>query len=147
MATWIRFAERATGKEFYAINTHYDHVSEEARTNSSALIKEQIDTFEDGLSVLLFGDFNSTNVDQSHHSLVAEGPFEDLYDTAKMINGKELGTFNNFRDPTGGGKNNRIDWILAAGPVEAKTIEIDDTRENGYYLSDHYPVVANVKIR
>ena len=51
----------------------------------------------------------------------------------------ELGTFNGFRDPTGG---RRIDHILLDSRIEPRRAEIVNDSVNGIWPSDHFPVVA-----
>lgn len=38
IATWAKFREKSTGKIFMAVNTHFDHIGEEARRQSALLI-------------------------------------------------------------------------------------------------------------
>ena len=42
IATWAKFKDKATGKIFMAVNTHFDHVGEEARRQSALLIIRKI---------------------------------------------------------------------------------------------------------
>jgi endonuclease/exonuclease/phosphatase family metal-dependent hydrolase len=42
MVTWVRFRDRATRREFYLFNTHFDHEQELARTKSAELVRERV---------------------------------------------------------------------------------------------------------
>lgn len=59
MVTWVRFRDRANGREFYFWNTHLDHALQPAREKAAALIRERVDALKTRLPVLLVGDFNA----------------------------------------------------------------------------------------
>jgi endonuclease/exonuclease/phosphatase family metal-dependent hydrolase len=147
MVTWVKFLDKKSGQPFYFVNTHFDHRSQEAREKSAALIVEKIKEFNPELPILVTGDFNANPGTKPHQLLTAEGAFADLWNTAETRVNEDLGTFNGFNNPTGGGPNNRIDWILSKGNVTAKTIEIVDFQKNGQFPSDHYPVIADVTLQ
>ncbi|MEC7846894.1 MAG: endonuclease/exonuclease/phosphatase family protein, partial [Gemmatimonadota bacterium] len=56
----------------------------------------------------------------------------------------ELGTFNGFRDATGG---RRLDHILLDPRLEPLTAEVFDKQVNGVWPSDHFAVSALVARR
>jgi endonuclease/exonuclease/phosphatase family metal-dependent hydrolase len=147
MVTWVKFLDNKTNQQFYFVNTHFDHISEEAREKSAALIVEKVKEFDPDLPILLTGDFNTSPNSTPHQILTTEGSFVDLWEAAETRINEELGTFNGFHDPTGGGAEHRIDWILSKGNVTAKIIEILDYQKNGQYPSDHYPVIAEVTLQ
>lgn len=146
MVTWVKFLDNKTKQQFYFINTHLDHASEEAREKSAALIVEKVKEFDPSLPILLTGDFNASPNSKPHQILTTSGAFVDLWGVAKARINEGLGTFNGFRDPDGAGAEHRIDWILAKGNVAAEMIEILNFQKNGQYPSDHYPVIAQVRL-
>lgn len=146
MVTWAKFLDKKTNQQFYVVNTHFDHRSANAREKSAELIKEKIKAFNPKLPIVLTGDFNANPDSVPYQKLTSEGAFEDLFVTAEERINEHLGTFNGFRDPTGGGPKNRIDWILAKGNVTAHTVEILDYYKNGQFPSDHYPVMADLTL-
>lgn len=144
MVTWVKFFDTKTNEQFYFVNTHFDHISEEARKKSARLISQKIKEFDPGLPVLLTGDFNASPDSEPYEILTNEGPFLDTWTVADSRINENLGTFNGFRDPTGGGPNKRIDWILSSGNVTTDTSEIVNFQKNGQYPSDHYPVISDI---
>lgn len=144
MVTWVKFLDNKSNKEFYFVNTHFDHISEEAREKSAALISEKATEFDPELPVLLTGDFNAGPDSAPYNILIEKGGFVDTFTAADERVNEELGTFNGYNDPTGGGADNRIDWILSKGDVTTKTSKIIDYQKNGQYPSDHYPVLSEV---
>lgn len=145
MVTWAKFEEEATGEQFYVVNTHFDHQSEESRQKSAELIIEKINEYDENLPIILTGDFNTTPDSVSHGILTGEGLFEDPWNYAEEKINEELGTFNGFNDPTGGGTDNKIDWVLTKN-IFAESIGINDYRNGEQYPSDHFPVIAEFKL-
>lgn len=146
MVTWVKFEEKGTGQQFYIVNTHFDHQSEHARQESGKLIAERITDFDEDLPVVLTGDFNANEESEHYKILTGEGLFTDAWDIAQDKENEHLGTFNGFDDPTGGGADNKIDWILTKG-IEVKSMKVDDyRRDDGQFASDHYPVVAELDL-
>ncbi|MDX8289323.1 endonuclease/exonuclease/phosphatase family protein [Metabacillus indicus] len=147
LVTWAKFSDRRTNQSFYVINTHFDHVSAEAREKSSALILEKIKDFDPALPILLTGDFNAAPSSPPYQLLTREGAFKDSWKTAAVRINENLGTLNRFKDPTGEGPKRRIDWILTKGNVLADSVKIVNDYENGQFPSDHFPVVADLLIK
>lgn len=144
MVTWARFLDKQTGKSFYLINTHLDHRSEEARIEGARLIAEKAADLDEELPVLLTGDFNIGEDSEPYRYLVNEGGFADTWYAAHERINDSLGTFNGFINETGGWT--RIDWILMRGSVTVSTSRIINTHYNGLFPSDHFPVMAVVKL-
>jgi len=59
ICTFARFKEIATGKEFYAYNTHLDHKKESDRTMQIKLITDDIAQRCGNTPVIVMGDFNT----------------------------------------------------------------------------------------
>ncbi|MFC7591945.1 endonuclease/exonuclease/phosphatase family protein [Nonomuraea antimicrobica] len=144
MVTWAKFRDRRTGTEFYHVNTHFDHQSENARVKSAELALQRVRGFEAGRPVIFTGDFNTAaEKSQSFTILTGEDAFADTWKTAQR-RGPAYNTFGAWKAPVPDG--DRIDWILSRGNVETLWAEIDPFEQNGQYPSDHYPVIAHVKI-
>ncbi|WP_254901672.1 endonuclease/exonuclease/phosphatase family protein [Thalassobacillus devorans] len=146
MVTWVKFLDEKTNQSFYFVNTHFDHQSEEARQKSANLVVEKMKEFDPDLPVLVTGDFNASPNSIPYQNMTEDTPIVDLYHTAGTVINENLGTFNGFDDPTGGGPDSRIDWILATENVTANHYEIINYQKNGQYPSDHYPVSAEVTL-
>lgn len=132
-----------TSKEFYFLNTHFDHVGEEARTKSSKLFVDEINKFPLDVPVILTGDFNYTAKSDGYRIITSK-----LYDAMNISKQKSTGgnmTFNGF------GKDiqpdNKIDFIFVNDKIEVMNHVIDTTIVNGLYPSDHYPVIAEIKLK
>lgn len=147
MVTWVRFRDRRTEREFYLVNTHFDHQSQPARERSAALLLERIAAFDAALPVVLTADFNAdARENPVHAALTAPGA---LIDSWSATEGAEpaIGTFHNFRGPEQARGAGRIDWILTRGPIQARDTEIVTFERDGQYPSDHFPVVTELVYR
>jgi endonuclease/exonuclease/phosphatase family metal-dependent hydrolase len=146
MVTWVKFRDRASGLEFHFWNTHLDHAVQPAREKAAALIRERVAALPTTLPVLLVGDFNAVAGDNPVYDLlVKEAGFQDTWTLAAERGNAEVNSFHNFQGPSPGGK--RIDWILLRGRAEVAASEIVTFAEAGQYPSDHFPVVAWLKLR
>lgn len=139
IVTWAKLKDKETGKVFYAFNTHLDHVGEVAREQSILLIVKKIDEIvkKDKAPVFLSGDFNS-NVNSAIFD-----PLKSIMKDSRAIlpESEWIPTYNNF----GNGNDAMIDYIFY------KNAEVQDfkTLNGDYgkpYISDHYPVMATMKI-
>ncbi|MBI4664054.1 MAG: endonuclease/exonuclease/phosphatase family protein [Verrucomicrobia bacterium] len=146
MVTWVKFLDRQTQKRFYFLNTHLDHQIQIAREKGAALIRDRISALDASLPVLLVGDFNAAaGKNKAYDILVREQGLFDIWNAAAARRGENVNTFHNFNEPKPGG--DRIDWILARGPVVAAATEVITFQKDGQFPSDHFPVVAWIQFR
>ena len=139
MTTWARFLDRETGERFVHINTHFDHQVEAARVKSAELMAERVKRFG-RRRVILTGDFNCTGgASEAWRVLVAEGPYEDAWETAAE-RGPDINTFHGWGPPKEGQR--RIDWILHRGDLTARSAKVCTYGRDGLWPSDHFPVLA-----
>lgn len=147
MTTWVRFRERASGREFHVFNTHLDHALRSAREKGALLIRQRVqEVATNHLPVLLLGDFNAEPGKEKTYDLFLEGGFfADTWRTAKTRRNDDLDTFHNFRGAKKG--TFRIDWILTRGPWECDANEVVVFSRENQFPSDHHPVVARLRLR
>jgi endonuclease/exonuclease/phosphatase family metal-dependent hydrolase len=142
MVTWVRFLDRQTNQQFYFWNTHLDHRVQEAREKAATLIRQRVENLKTDLPIILVGDFNATAHKNKAYTILTEGNF--FTDTYAGEAGT-AGTFHNFTGTPA--PQGRIDWILLRGNVKpVGQTEIIRHNANGQYPSDHFPVVAKVRV-
>lgn len=132
MAVWAEVQLRCGGSAVRIYGTHYDHRGAAARLESSRLI------LRDAASsprVIAMGDFNAVEAAAPIEAFFAAGWSSAV---AERLPGDPRGTFNGFRDPTGG---RRIDHILARGLVPTQA-QILGGRLGELFPSDHDAVTA-----
>lgn len=148
IVTWGKFAIRSTGEEFYFFNTHFDHVGQTAREKSAELLLDKIDSIASLDPVFVTGDFNCTNKNKAYSILTSRPnggtPLQDTHLLSQKGHYGGTQTFNGFSYTLR--QDHIIDYIFVrnAGPVLSHGIIAD--RWDGRFVSDHYPVLAEIVI-
>jgi endonuclease/exonuclease/phosphatase family metal-dependent hydrolase len=141
ICTFGSFKDKRTADYIYVFNTHFDHIGEEARERSAALILQKISEF--GLldsKVVLMGDFNASPESKAI-GLLKQGMDHGYYNSIEKFYGPE-GTFNGFKNNIE--LTNRIDYIFTKNIAINKYCHIDDKRKNNRCVSDHLPVLIEI---
>lgn len=140
IVTWGHFHDRANDKDFFLFNTHYDHMGEEARRQSSLLLIRRSRELAQDQPCLLTGDFNSTRQDSAYRTLIQPG--SGWQDSEFLSHSGHYGgtqSFNAFHDRLQPGY--LIDFIFAKGPWQVTVHGVIAERWDGRFISDHYPVL------
>ena len=144
MVTWVRFRERATGREFYFWNTHFDHQVETARQKSAALIRDRLAKLDPSVPLILAGDFNcAAGNSRAYDIFTQEAGLSDTWKLAPHRTNEDLNSFNDFKPGLHQGE--RIDWILVRQPATISQAAVVSYDESKPFPSDHFPVTATVK--
>lgn len=139
-ATWALLEEKASGKRFFYLNTHLDHVGEIAREASVKLIVERVGTLApEGIPVLVGGDLNS-GIDSPIF-----GPFAHL----GLLPARDLapetdrsGTFNAFGSAPSGIVLDHL-FVKGVTPLRFQTLRAD---YGAPFISDHYPIAFTFEL-
>lgn len=139
MVNWATFETR-DGHRFRFYDTHFPYRDEDddARTHAARLLAARIAAGPADLPVIVTGDFNTT-ADKPAHAILT-GALADAWLARPDHRGPDF-TFHGF---TGRG-DRRIDWILTRG-VGVESIRTVDTHHGARYPSDHFPVVARLRL-
>ncbi|MES2092574.1 MAG: endonuclease/exonuclease/phosphatase family protein [Actinomycetota bacterium] len=136
------FLDRATGHEFRALNTHFDHRSRLARMNSATLVRTLVASGP--LPTIVTGDFNTSVDSLPYEAIIAENTLVDTWDVAVERVTDAWGTFPDYRRPRLDRK--RIDWILTTPGISVSRTGINVARFDGGWPSDHAPVQAIITL-
>jgi endonuclease/exonuclease/phosphatase family metal-dependent hydrolase len=139
-----------TGRRIYFYNTHYDHMSEEARQRGAKLLMERLAARKNkDVPVLVTGDMNCGEKSPGIRFMQGEpmkldgkewqAPYK-LTDTFRAVNpdATDVGTFNGFK---ASGKE-KIDYIFISPELKTISSEIIRTQREGRYPTDHFPINA-----
>jgi endonuclease/exonuclease/phosphatase family metal-dependent hydrolase len=137
-----RFRDHETGREFRALNTHFDQFSRKSRRHSAVEILRLVS--ESALPTVVTGDFNTDTDSQLHDEITASGALRDTWETAGTRLTESWGSFANYGTPKL--RRKRIDWILATPSVMVREAAINVTRYEGKWPSDHAPVQAVITL-
>ncbi len=139
IATGALFQNKVTKMYVYVLNTHFDHIGNEARVNSMYLIYNHIKPYLDrNIPVILMGDFNLQPTSEPIKWISTK-----LVDCRMFENDTPKHTFNGFKESQTGPV---IDYIFTNILTKNITYKVDQsTRGKGLFFSDHFPVIVDFK--
>lgn len=142
IATWAKFKDKASGKIFMAVNTHFDHIGTEARKNSALLIISKIKDIVGNEPAILTGDFNVSDQSETYETITTnEFVLKDAHKIANEVGGVSY-TFHDFgRVPKA--EREKIDFIFVTPQMQVLKSDIPACgNDSTGYLSDHCPQIA-----
>lgn len=141
IVTWAKMKNNHSGHIFFVFNTHFCNVSETAREKSAILLLQKINEIAGYAPVLLTGDFNSENDSKTYQILTSNWDrFISMMDSesmAKKFVNRDSTTFNGFGSIS---VPKKIDYIFVNSYFSVSNYKVHVVKENGVYISDHYPV-------
>ncbi len=144
MATWVRFRDLQSGRDFEFWNTHLDHESQLARERGAALIVQRVREQRTSLPVVLAGDFNAEARANPAYNLFTDAGWSDTwFQSARRVE-PDFASFHGYAAPVPDAPH--IDWILTKGEVRADETRVVNFEIDGQYPSDHFPVMAALRI-
>ena len=141
ICTWAYFEDRE-GPSFYVFNVHLDHESQPSRERSAALLMQVVSARDPKAPVVVTGDFNSGE-DNPAARIVAR-TMRDSFRVAHP-DATQVGTFTGF--VSGKTSGDKIDYVFVEPGTEVIDAQILRTASGGRYPSDHFPVMAKVRLR
>lgn len=138
VCTWVRLRNRITRETFVHINTHFDHVSEEARLFAANCVNEFIEEHFPGMNVVFTADMNTTPEGEAYAIMT-----ERLKDA--RLNADDCvpyGTFHNTKPEEAA--DYYIDCILCSPGVHVCEYRTVTEGANGRFISDHFPIYADL---
>ena len=144
IANHARFLD-VDGGAFTLVTTHLDHEEgphgDEVRAKSAALIAERTAAV-DG-PVVIAGDCNEpAGAGRASRVLGAAG-YTDAWEAGSDPDDRTA-TFNDWQPPVASGE--RIDWIWTRGVRAVERVVIDHHGLETWFASDHFPVVATIRV-
>jgi len=141
VASWGKFKDIKSGKEFLMINTHFDHIGKESRKNSALLLKQKASEIDKSMPLIITGDFNCTREDQPYATIMKpEGV--TLTDPGQF---NPSGTFCSFK--VNSIECRAIDYIFHSKEWTSKNYKAIQDNDGKYYPSDHLPVITDLTIK
>jgi endonuclease/exonuclease/phosphatase family metal-dependent hydrolase len=147
IVTWMELVDKDSHKHFFCFNTHFAHDSDSARLMSSKVLLKEISKIVKGNPFVITGDFNMPPTSAGY--LVLTGLYESvpLFKDSYIISEKRpsgpVYTFNAFSDNP---KTGRIDYIFVKNGMKVLDYRTIIKKENGIYISDHWPVEAVIAL-
>ena len=138
VVSWAKLREKESGRVLVYANTHFDHISEKARGESSKLILKFKEEKAKDLPFVITGDFNSVDTDAAYTTIVSG--LRDARKAAKTARGG-VRTWP-AEKPVKKGEN-VIDYIFLTDDFTVESFDIHINPPNNDPLpSDHYSIDA-----
>lgn len=144
---YATFKDLETDDEIMLFNTHLDHIGSKAREESAKLIISTIKEIAQDKPVILMGDFNHTEDAVPYYILTSpdSGLKNAFYESEKphqgpltRSSGFSVANHSNLKP---------IDFIFIKDKVKVLEHAFLRDSHNGYYPSDHLPVLAKIHIK
>ena len=142
ICTWVVLENKETGEQYVHINSHFDHQGEEARKNSVNMILDKVKEYSD-LPVVFTADMNIVEGTEHYNNMVADGALKDTKYTAEDT--MDYLTFHNL-DPAAN-EGRILDYVMINDKFDAEVYKVVTAGVDGRFVSDHYPVYSDVKIK
>ena len=146
VATWARFQDRVTGCTHVHLNTHFDHIGEQARQESARLIRRRLATIAGGRAVIVTGDLNADPQSVAYRVFTGDTidgspPLRDGFEVSDAGHYGPTSTWTAFKAIEPG---RRIDYVLVSARIPVLTHGILPDSWDGRFPSDHLPVLASI---
>ena len=141
ICVWIILLDKITNKNIVFSVTHLDNLSEDARIYSCNLILEKLSKYYKLYPFVLMGDFNSITTDIVYRNI------SNIFSEVKVAtNFNPKGTFTSDANFLVNSEEEEleIDFIFINNLFNVKNVNILRDSFDGKYISDHFPVVANL---
>ncbi len=146
IASWAHLRIKSTGKELFVFNTHYSHVSDEARWLSARIMSERMKQIAGDKALIVTGDFNLDIESETYQRLAVlflnENHLINATETEPTYALLQEGTFNGFGFTE---VQPFIDFIFVSPHFQVINSSIDRIKSGDIFISDHWPVVVKLK--
>jgi arylsulfatase A-like enzyme/endonuclease/exonuclease/phosphatase family metal-dependent hydrolase len=147
ICSWAKLADKRSQQVLLVMNTHFDHQSARARSESAKLLRRQASLLGGDLPVVLMGDLNCTPQSDPVKALLEgeqQDRFTDSRDLSQQPPAGPDGTWNGFKEIQSG---QRIDYVLLSqDDFQVLSHEtLDPKTPNGRFASDHLPVLVTLE--
>ena len=147
IVTWAKFRHRKTKKIFFAFNTHFDHIGQVARRESAKIVLRRIKEIAGDVPVVFTGDFNSRPSEEPVMIIMDKtNPLHlvDSKDISQTPHYGPTGTANAFQSKER--DDDPIDYIFLKGKWKVLTHATISETWGGRYASDHFSVMARIRL-
>lgn len=136
--TWAILENKETGEQYAHVNTHLDNSGAEARVKGLELVLEKAASFD--MPAVVTGDFNFPKNSDLYKQLTGGS----LTDVSSIAETADSGcTAHGYNGTVNG---NPIDFICVNEKnTNVKSYSIIREKYNGRYVSDHYPIYADMQ--
>lgn len=141
VAVYATLQDKRTAQRFTVLDTHLDHISEEARGEGMRVLCEQKQA-RGWQNTLLMGDMNDYDTSLQYTYATSHG-FADAAEEAQLCYHGKGATYQGYGQRLDA---KRIDYIYCTPLWQVADYHVADTTFDGVYASDHFAIVAIVSL-
>lgn len=142
VCTWVLLENKDSGEKYVHINTHFDHIGVVARRNSVDMIVKKASEFSN-TPVVFTADMNVVQDSENYNQFVNSGV---LFDT--KFAAPDTMNYCTYHDThPEQNKDEVIDYVMINNGFEALTYRVVTEGIDGRFVSDHYPIYADLVIK
>lgn len=142
VCTWVHLENKETGEQYVHMNSHFDHVGIAARKNSVDMIIERAKQFTD-IPVVFTADMNVVEGSDNYNQFITSDYFDDT--KYRAPDSMSYCTYHDTKPQLH--KGDVIDYVMINDGFEAHTYKVVTEGIDGRFVSDHYPIYADIVIK
>ena len=139
ICTWAVLENRETGERYAHVNSHFDYAGRTAMRESAEMVKRFIEERFSDMPVVFTADMNAVPGSVPHRIMCAG--LSDLRESAP--DSKVCFTYRDTQDHADA--DCILDYVMASDDVTPLTFRTVTEGVNGRYVSDHFPIYADVQ--
>lgn len=140
ICTWVVLENKQTGDKYVHVNSHFDHVSAQARKNSVLMILDKVSEYKD-LPVVFTADMNIEEGTDAYITMTSDGIMNDAkYEAEDTM---DYLTFHNMIPSEH--ETSILDYVMINDKFDAEVYKVVTAGIDSMYVSDHFPVYADLK--
>ena len=142
VCTWVVLENKETGEKYVHLNSHFDHVGITARKNSVDLILDKASEYAD-LPVVFTADMNVRQGSDNYKQFVNSKILRDTkFDTTDSM---DYCTYHDTKPAMHA--DDVIDYVMVNQNFDTLSYRVVTEGIDGRFVSDHYPVYADIVIK
>ncbi|MBE6796489.1 MAG: endonuclease/exonuclease/phosphatase family protein [Ruminococcaceae bacterium] len=142
VCTWVVLENKETSEKYVHINSHFDHIGISARKNSVDMIVDKAKEYTD-LPVVFTADMNVKQGSDNYNQFVESGVLRDT--KFATTNTMDYCTYHDTKPQNH--KDDVIDYVMINEHFDAVAYRVVTEGIDGRFVSDHYPIYADLIIK
>ncbi len=142
VCTWVVLENKTTGEKYVHLNSHFDHIGITARKNSVDLILDKASEYAD-LPVVFTADMNVKQGSDNYKQFVNSKILRDTkFDTTDSM---DYCTYHDTKPEKH--SDDVIDYVMVNNNFDTVSYRVVTEGIDGRFVSDHYPIYADIVIK
>ena len=141
ICTWAILKNIETGAEYVHMNAHFDFANDEVRYNSINMIAEKAAEFAE-YPVVYTADMNFNENSVYYNTLIEKGVLSDTKKSAE-----DTMDYLTYHDRKPLFTQSILDYVMINDKFDANVYRVVTAGIGGRYVSDHFPVYADISFK